>query len=70
MANIIDTVKKHYMVEVLVNKAYYARKKVEAEVNGRFEELYSKLWDYSYEVLKCNLGSTLKLLLNRLALNM
>ncbi|XP_028779040.1 uncharacterized protein LOC114735508 [Neltuma alba] len=69
LADIIASVREHYMVDVSVWKAYMARKKAKALIDGDYKEQYHKLRDYCNEVRKCNLGTTFALLTDQPCVN-
>ncbi|XP_028788237.1 uncharacterized protein LOC114744204 [Neltuma alba] len=61
LADVIASLRNHYMVGVSVWKAYMARKRAKAIIDGDYKEQYLKLRDYCNEVRKCNPEATFAL---------
>lgn len=47
-------VRKNYIAEVSMHKAYCGRKLTKEKLHGSFIEQYKKLWDYCVEVRRTN----------------
>ena len=56
-----DFIKKEYKVHLCDSKLFRSMKKARKLVEGNEAEQYAKLWDYAYELLKSNPGSTVKM---------
>ncbi|RYR48329.1 hypothetical protein Ahy_A07g034348 [Arachis hypogaea] len=62
---VIQTIHDKYMANILVTKAYWARRKAREEVHGRAILQYGKLRDYFAEIMRTNFGSTTQILVDR-----
>lgn len=47
-------------LEINLNKAYRARCKVIDVIDGSFREQYTRIYDYTHELLRSNVGSTVR----------
>ena len=68
IADVIEIVRKKYMVEVSMNKAYWVRRKALEKLNERYDEQYSKLWGYSAKLIRANPGIIVKVLCDRVTI--
>lgn len=55
-----EEVKKKFLCVVSKGQCYRAKKKALEIINGKLTEHYARIWDYAYEVIRSNPGSTAK----------
>ena len=61
LADVVASIRDHYMVDVSKWKAYKARRRAKAMIEGDYKEQYIKLRDYANEVRRCNPETTFAL---------
>ena len=68
IANVIQSVKKNYMADISVTKAYWEGRKAMEKLQGKAIVQYSNIWDYCEEVRRINPGSSLQVKVDRSSL--
>ena len=58
LVDVIASIRELYMVDISQWKAYKARKRAKAMVEGDYKEQYHKLKDYANEVIRCSPETT------------